>query len=131
MKLASCGFGLCLTALLGAAAEPVRAGAVKLSGWFACEKCTASRVAKGDLRPSNPDCARQCIDKGSEAVFISEQGKELLKVRNHSSVKDDIGYKVEVTGDIDRAAATMSIKTVTKLAAEGASCARVRPAKGK
>ena len=131
MKLTAYAIRLCGVALLAVGTAKLPAETMKLTGWFTCEKCTAPRAAKGDLRPSNPDCARQCIDKGSEAVFISEQGKELLKVRNHSSVKDDIGYKVEVTGDIDRAAATMSIKTVTKLAAEGASCARVRPAKGK
>src|SRR5258708_31632491 len=79
MKLASCRFGICVTALLWAGAEPVQAEAVKLSGWFACEKCTASRVAKGDLRPSNPECAKMCIDKGSEGVFLSEQGKESLR----------------------------------------------------
>ncbi len=128
MKLTA-AIRLCGVALLTVGAAKLPAETTKLTGWFACEKCTASRVAKGDLRPSNPDCARQCIDKGSEAVFISEQGKELLKVRNHSSVKDDIGYKVEVTGDIDRNAATILIKTVTKLAEEGASC--VRPAKSK
>ena len=126
MKLASCGFGLCLTALLGAAAEPVRAGAVKLSGWFACEKCTASRVAKGDLRPSNPGCARECIDKGSEGVFISEQRNELLKVRNYTSVKEDLGYHIEVTGKIDPTSKTISIETVRRLEYEGASCSRPR-----
>ena len=52
-----------------------------------------------------------------------------MKVRNHTSAKDDIGYKVEVTGDIDRTAGTISVKAVTKLAEAGASCGRVRPAK--
>ena len=126
MKLASCGFGLCFAALLWAGAGSAQAGAVKLSGWFACEKCTAPRVAKGDLRPSNPVCARECIDKGSEGVFLSEQGKELLKVRNYTSVKDDLGYHIEVTGKIDPASKTISIETVKRLEYEGASCSRPR-----
>ena len=66
-----------------------------------------------------------------EAVFLSEEGKELLKVKNHPSVKDDIGYKVEVTGDIDRATSTISIKSVIKLEEEGASCSRVQTGKKK
>lgn len=78
MRFVLYALGLCSIDLLRAGAEPAQAA--KLTGWFACEKCTASRVAKGDLRPSNPDCARQCIDKGTAAVFISEQGRELLKV---------------------------------------------------
>ena len=48
------------------------AAPVKLTGWFACEKCTAARVAKGDIRPSNPECARQCITKGDEAAYASQ-----------------------------------------------------------
>jgi|ERR1051326_3876910 hypothetical protein len=130
MELTTSLLRLCAVALLTFPAATVPAETPKLTGWFACEKCTAPRAANGDLRPSNPVCAKQCIDKGSEAVFISEQGKELFKVRNHASVKDDIGYKVEVTGEIDRTAKTISIRSVTKLAEEGASCVRPRP-KGK
>jgi len=126
MKQITFPLGICAIVALGLGVVTLPAETPKLTGWFACEKCTAPRVAKGDLRPSNPDCAKQCIDKGSEAVFISEQGKELLKVRNYASVKDDIGFKVEVTGDIDRAAGTISIKTVTKLAEDGPACSRPR-----
>jgi len=89
MKLA-CRFGLCLTALVWVCAEPAQADAVKLSGWFACEKCTASRC-EGRSPSSNPECARVCIDKGSEGVFISEQRKESLMVRNYPSIKEDLG----------------------------------------
>jgi len=85
-------------------------------------------VANGDIRPSNPDCARQCIEKGSEPVFISEQGKELLKVRNYPSVKEDLGFHLEVTGKIDVASKTIAIETVTRLGDAGASCSR--PAQG-
>jgi hypothetical protein len=126
MKLASYVFGLCSIALLWTGAEPAKAEVAKVTGWFACEKCTAPRVANGYLRPSNPDCAKECIEKGSEAVFISEQGKELLKVRNYKSVEEDLGYHLEVTGIIDPASKSISIETVKKLAYEGASCSRPR-----
>jgi hypothetical protein len=77
---------------------PAPAQTTKLTGWFACERCTAGRIAKGDISPSNPVCAKQCIDRGSEAVFVSEQGKELLKIRNYASVIENLGYHLEVTG---------------------------------
>ena len=127
MRLAWYGLGLCWIGLLSIGAEPAPAGATKLTGWFACEKCTASRVASGDIRPSNPDCARQCIDKGSDPVFISEQGKQLLKVRNYTSVKEDLGYHLEVTGEIDLASKTIAIETVKRLGDAGASCSRPAP----
>ena len=124
MKLASCALSFCSIALLWTGVEPIQGEPLKLTGWFACEKCTASRVAKGDLLPSNPVCAKECIEKGSEAVFISEQGKELLKIRNYPSATEDLGFHLEVTGKIDRAAKTISIETVKRLEYEGASCAR-------
>src|SRR5262249_27493489 len=110
--------------LLWLAMGATEAGPVKLTGWFACEKCTAPRVAKGDIRPSNPECAKECITKGSEAVFLSEQRKESFRVRNYAAAKEDLGYHVQVTGEIDRAANTISIKTVERLDSMGASCSR-------
>jgi hypothetical protein len=117
---------LCVAAtLLGAL--PTFGATVKLTGWFACDKCTAQRVAKGDIRPSNPVCAKDCIDKGDEAVFLSEQGKEAFKVRKYAAVQD-LGYHVEVTAVVDAAAKTITIESVKRLSYEGASCARPRSA---
>jgi hypothetical protein len=97
---------------------------VKRTGWFACEKCTASRVARGDLRPSNPECARRCIEKGDSPVFISEQGAEVLKIRDYTSATEHLGFHLEVTGNIDAVSKTISIESVTRLEKEGAACAR-------
>ena len=131
MNFTPYALGLCLIGLLSMAAEPAPAAAEKLTGWFACEKCTAPRAVKGDLRPSNPVCAKQCIAQGSEPVFISEQGKQLLKVRNYSSVAEDLGYHLEVTGRIDPASKTITIETVKRLGDAGASCSRPAHAAGK
>jgi hypothetical protein len=120
-----------LAGVLFAGASSAGPATVKLTGWFACNKCTAPRVAKGEIRPSNPVCAKECIDKGEEAVFLSEQGKESLKVRNYASAASDLGYHVEVTGVIDPAAKTIAIESVKRLSYEGASCARPRSAGSK
>ena len=117
---------LCLAGVVFAGALRCEAATVDITGWFACDKCTAARVAKGDLHPSNPVCANECIDKGDEAVFLSEQGKESLKVRKYATVTEDLGYHVEVTGTVDAAAKTITIDSVKRLAYEGASCARPR-----
>ena len=117
---------LWLAGVLFATSAPAGPATVKLTGWFACEKCTAARVAKGDITPSNPVCAKQCIDKGDEAVFLSEQGKESLKVRKYASATEDLGYHVEVTGVVDPATKTIAIESVKRLSYEGASCARPR-----
>jgi hypothetical protein len=118
---------LWLAGVLFASAAPAGAATVKLTGWFACEKCTGARVAKGEIRPSNPVCAKECIDKGDEAVFLSEQGKESLKVRKYTPT-EDLGYHAEVTGVIDGATKTIAIESVKRLWYDGASCARPRSA---
>jgi len=131
MRFALFALGLCSIGLLSIASKPAPAAAEKLTGWFACEKSTAPRAANGDLRPSNPVCAKQCIAQGSEPVFISEQGKQLLKVKNYSSVTEDLGYHLEVTGQIDPASKTITIETVKRLGDAGASCSRPAHAAGK
>jgi hypothetical protein len=108
-----------------ALAEPAT---VKLTGWFACDKCTSARVAKGDIRPSNPVCAKECIEKGDDAVFLSEQGKRSLKVRNYTSLTEDLGFHIEVKGRIDPAGNTIEIESVKRLWYDGASCVRPRSA---
>ena len=118
------GLLLSMIAIALSVVPPASSQSAKLTGWFACEKCTAARVAKGELRPSNPVCAKQCIEEGSEAVFISEQGKELLKIRNYPSAIENLGYHLEVIGKVDAANKTISIESVKQLSYEGASCSR-------
>jgi len=53
---------------------------VTLTGWFSDEGCAKGRVASGEISPNNPECVKQCLDKGARSVFISEQGKDMLIV---------------------------------------------------
>lgn len=118
----------CTTLLLaGMLAASAQAASVKLTGWFACNQCTRERVAKGDIRPSNPACSKTCIEKGDPAVFLSEQAKEALVVKGYKTT-EDLGFHVEVTGVVDAAAKTITIESVKQLSSEGASCARPRSA---
>ena len=102
------------------------ADATTLTGWFSDEQCAAPRVKAGFIGPTNPDCAKKCIDNDARAVFISEQHKRLFFVKNYASVTEDLGYKVEVTGRIDEASGTISLTAVKRLDYEGAACSRPR-----
>lgn len=126
MKRRICCPMICLGVVIMTGRAPAQPANVKLTGWFASDKCTAARVAKGEIRPSNPVCAKQCIERGDAAVFLSEERKESLKVRKYTGASEDLGYHLEVTGVIDAAAKTITIESVKRLSYEGASCARPR-----
>ena len=100
--------------------------AVTLTGWFSDEGCAKGRVASGAISPTNPDCAKKCIGKGARAVFISEQGKEMLIVTGYQKAADDLGYHVESHAAIpDAAAKSISVQTVKRIGEyQGPSCAR-------
>jgi hypothetical protein len=76
---------------------------VTWTGWFSDRSCAAPFVARGEFAPNNPDCVKKCLDKGVAPVFISEQAKAMFEVRDYVSVKDDVGYLVELTGVLDEA----------------------------
>jgi hypothetical protein len=96
-----------------------------LTGWFSDEGCAKGRVASGNISPNNPECAKQCLDKGARAVFISEQGREMLIVNGYKKGADDLGYRLEITGLRDAAAKSISIESVKRIGEyEGAACAR-------
>jgi hypothetical protein len=94
------------------------------TGWFSDRGCAAPRVKRGDISPNNPDCAKKCLDDGAVAVFISEQAKALFEVKDYQAVKDDVGYRVEVTGIVDEEAKTIAVKSVKRLEAVPIMCGR-------
>jgi hypothetical protein len=98
---------------------------VTLTGWFSDEGCARGRVASGSISPTNPDCAKKCLDKGVRAVFISEQGKEMLIVTGYEKARDDMGYHLEITGIPDVAAKSFSVQSVKRIGEyQGPSCSR-------
>jgi hypothetical protein len=101
---------------------------VTLTGWFSDEGCAKGRVESGVISPNNPDCVKQCFDKGARAVFMSEQGKEMLIVTGYQKAKDDVGYHIEITGVRDAAAKSISVETVKRIGEyEGPACQRPVP----
>ena len=117
------GLGLVIPALAAAqsASEPKTTTS---TGWFSDKGCAAPKVARGQIGPNNPDCVKRCLDEGAAPVFISEQAKAMFDVKDYATVKDDVGYRVEITGIVDEEAKTITVKSVTRLEAVPLTCAR-------
>ena len=100
-----------LTLASAAAAEQTKT--VTWTGWFSDAQC--ARVTNGETKPNNTTCVKKCLEEGAAAVFISEQAKAIFTVKDHPSVKEDVGYRVELTGAVDEAAGTIAVTSVKRL----------------
>jgi hypothetical protein len=91
------------------------------TGWFSDKQC--ARVTPDEApRPNGTACVKKCLADGSPAVFISEQAKGVYLVVEQASVAKDVGYHVEITGEVDEKAKTVSLKSVKRLSAVPAIC---------
>jgi len=97
---------------------------ITTTGFFADEGCARGRANSGIYTNNNPECARQCLEKGSLLVFIDERGKTLYAVKDYKGAIGDLGYRLEVTGALDDAAKTLTIDSVKRLEPVPASCSR-------
>ena len=112
-----------LAALL-ATASGAQDKAPTFTGWFSDEGCATARVAEGLIGPTNPDCAKKCLESGKAAVFISEKEKAMFKVAGYTHVKEDLGWHVEITAKLDEGSKTLSVHSVKRLEYVGAMCGR-------
>jgi hypothetical protein len=94
------------------------------TGWFSDKGCAEPRVKRGQIGPNNPDCVKRCLDEGAVPVFISEQAKALFEVKDYPTVRDDVGYRVEVIGIVDEKAKTIAVTSVKRLEAVPIMCGR-------
>lgn len=117
------GLGLVIPALAAAQSAP-EPRTTTSTGWFSDKGCAAPKVARGQIGPNNPVCVKRCLDEGAVPVFISEQAKAMFDVKDYATVKDDVGYRVEVTGIVDEEAKTITVKSVKRLEAVPVTCAR-------
>jgi hypothetical protein len=91
------------------------------TGWFSDKQCARVRPDE-EPRPNGTACVRKCLDEGSPAVFISEQARAVYEVRGYPAVKDDVGFRVELTGEVDEKAKTVSVTSVKRLSEVTSSC---------
>jgi hypothetical protein len=86
---------------------------VTWTGWFSDGRC--ARVRDGKVGPNNTECVLRCLNEGSKAVFISEQAKAIFEVKDYPDAREDVGYRIELTGAVDESAGTISVKSVKRL----------------
>jgi hypothetical protein len=91
------------------------------TGWFSDKQCARVRPDE-EPRPNGTACVKKCLDEGSPAMFISEQAKAVYEVRDYASAKDYVGFRVEITGEVDEKAKAVSVKSVKRLSEVTAMC---------
>jgi hypothetical protein len=114
-----------VTALLSSAAvrPPAPATTVQTwTGWFSDQQCAHEPKADEAVRPNGTACVKQCLLKGVAPVFLSEQTNAIYKVLDRPGVRDDVGYRVEISADVDEKARTVSIRSVKRLEEVTAMC---------
>jgi hypothetical protein len=67
---------------------------------------------------------KRCLDDGEVSVFVSEEAKALFEVKDYPMVRDDVGYRVEVTGIMDETTKTITVTSVKRLEAVPIMCGR-------
>ena len=113
---------------LTAAVRPAE-NVVKLNGWFSDEGCAAAKLKADDVTPNGTICVKKCLDEGAVAVFVNPKARAMYRVIEQASVKEDVGYYLELTGVVDEKAQTISVRSVKRLGDVIQMCGR-KPTKG-
>lgn len=88
---------------------------VTVNGWFSDKGCAESKMNDADITPNGTVCVKKCLDEGAVPVFVDPKAKAMYDVKDHPSVKDDVGFYLELTGVIDENAKTISVASVKRL----------------
>lgn len=122
MRMFMVGVGLCLSiASLGASSRESR-NVETWTGWFSDKRCARAAAEGESVRPNGTTCVKRCLDEGSIPVFLSEQSNAIYEVRDHSSVRDDVGYRVEISAVVDEKSKSISVRSVKRLSEVTALC---------
>jgi hypothetical protein len=80
-------------------------------GWVSDSKCGAKGAGTG-----HEACAKKCLDAGEHVVFVDEYKHKVLNVDNPDALKDHVGHRVAVQGNIDESAGTIHVDKVNMIA---------------
>jgi hypothetical protein len=67
-------------------------------------------------------CVKRCLDEGKTPVFVSEQAKAFYEVTNYPTVKEELGWYIELTGTVDAEGKTIAVQSVRRLEEVGPQC---------
>ena len=87
----------------------VGAFAATWSGTISDANCGAKHA---DASEKSMTCVKTCVGKGAAAVFVTD-GK-VLKIANQDAVKEHLGHKVDITGELEGDTVTVSKVTMTE-----------------
>jgi hypothetical protein len=73
------------------------ASAATMTGWISDASCGASN-ANGSA--ASRECAKNCINNGAEAVFVSDADGKVYKLAGKVDAKAHIEHKVTLTGAV-------------------------------
>lgn len=82
--------------LLGFAVCAASAFAGTMSGVVSDAHCGAKHA---DASKASAACVEKCVKGGADPVFVADDGK-VLKIANPDTVKEHLGHKVSITGDV-------------------------------
>jgi hypothetical protein len=111
------------SAVLGAAVRPAET-VVMLTGWFSDEGCAAAKLKADEITPNGTACVKKCLEDGAAAVFVDPKARAMYQVKDYPTVKNDVGYYLEVKGVLDANARTISVRSVKHLGDVVQMCAR-------
>ena len=102
---------LLITFLAGFALAKETEGKGKwVKGWVSDSKCGTKGAGAG-----HEACAKKCIDGGEKVVFVDEYKQKVLNVDNPDALKDHIGHRVAVQGNVDESAGTIHVDKVNMI----------------
>lgn len=111
------------TVVLGVAAVGVTlSGAGPIVGYISDEKCAlsgakASKAAEWIKPAAFEACVKDCVNKGAEAVFVTEDNKILkFDAASKKKIAAHMGHKVSVTGKVQ--GSTITVDTIADLKLE-------------
>lgn len=119
---------LVLASSLGGSTAP-ESTTVTWNGWLSDKGCAETRVKADVVTPNGTICVKKCLDEGATPVFVNPQTRTLYELKDHPTFKDDVGFYLEVTGEVDERARTIAVRSVKRLGDVIQMCAR--PAKKK
>jgi hypothetical protein len=108
-------FAMVLTAATSGASMKPAVATVTLTGWFSDKGCAEAKMSSEDITPNGTVCVRKCLDEGAAPVFVDPKGRAMYEVKDHPSVRDDVGYYVELTGLVDAEAKTIAVRSVKRI----------------
>lgn len=111
--------------MLPASRAPRAAG---YQGWFSDKGCAAAKIKSGDITPNGTACVKKCLEDGATPVFVDQKAGRMYAVVNYASLREDVGYYLEVDGTVDEKAETITIRSTKRLGDVIQMCGRKKSA---